>query len=403
MKVIVQKFGGTSVQSERHRDRVAELVGRAIEMGYRPVVVVSAMGRQGAPYATDTLLSLVDPSALAPAHLDLLLACGEVIAASVLVSCLVRRGLPAVPVTGGEAGIVTDEEYGQARILEVDPAPLEALLAQNRVPVVAGFQGRTRSGHITTLGRGGSDTTAAALGAALKAEVVDIFTDVEGLMTADPRIVENAHRVPAADYDEVLQMATLGARVMHPRAVEIARQFAVPLRIRSTFSDADGTLVGAGTRALDTWAHRDPASAVTGITALADLTQILAVRRGDPGGDWAWRLFEALAAAGISVDLINVFPDSAYFCVPASLAGPAEAVVAQQNLACRVEGERAKVSVVGSAIHGLPGVMAQVLGALAEAGIEVLQTADSHSTISCLVRREEMERAVRAMHARFGL
>ncbi len=402
MKVIVQKFGGTSVQSARHRDRVVELVERARAEGYRPVVVVSAMGRQGAPYATDTLLSLVDATALEPEHLDLLLGCGEVIAAAVVASCLVRRGIAAVPLTGGAAGIVTDGAHGSARILEVDPTPVEALLAGERVPVVAGFQGRTREGKLTTLGRGGSDTTAAALGAALKAEVVDIFTDVEGLMTADPRIVSDARRVPAADYDEVLQMATLGARVMHPRAVEIARQFSVPLRIRSTFSDTDGTMVGAAPRTLDSWAHREPSSAVTGVTALSGLAQCCVET---PAGEsnWAWRLFQALAEAGISVDLINVFPERAYFCIPGEHSDRAREVARTQQLVCTVHGDRAKVSVVGSAIHGLPGVMAHVLAALSDAGIEVLQTADSHSTISCLVERAAMEPAVRCLHQSFGL
>lgn len=403
MKVIVQKFGGTSVQSERHRDRVVELVARAQAQGYRPVVVVSAMGRQGAPYATDTLLSLVDAGALEPEQLDLLLGCGEVIASAVVASCLVRRGIPAVPLTGGAAGIVTDAEHGSARILEVDPTPVEALLASGRVPVVAGFQGRTESGKLTTLGRGGSDTTAAALGAALKAEVVDIFTDVEGLMTADPRIVADAHHVPAADYDEVLQMATLGARVMHPRAVEIARQFAVPLRIRSTFSESDGTMVGAAPRTLDSWAHREPASAVTGVTALDGLAQCRVAGAGAQPGNWAWRLFQALAEAGISVDLINVFPDEAYFCIPQDLRQRAEEVVVGQHLSGTMQPDRAKVSVVGSAIHGLPGVMAHVLAALSQADIAVLQTADSHSTISCLVERASMEAAVRCLHESFGL
>lgn len=403
MKVIVQKFGGTSVQSVAHRERVAELVRRAQQLGYRPVVVVSAMGRRGEPYATDTLLSLVEPAALAPAQLDALLACGEVIAASVVASCLVQHGIAATPITGGEAGIITDDNHGQARILEIDPGPVTALLAAEQVPVVAGFQGRTQAGRITTLGRGGSDTTAAALGAALKAEVVDIYTDVEGLMTADPRIVADAHHVPTADYDEVLQMANLGARVMHPRAVEIARQFSLPLRIRSTFSDTDGTLVGAATRALDSWAHRDPAHAVTGVTALSGLSQIRAIRAAGDTPNWAWQLFQTLAEAGISVDLINVFPDRAYFCIPSDLACKAGEVVARQDVNYAVVPDRAKVSVVGSAIHGLPGVMAQVLAALADAGVEVLQTADSHSTISCLVRREDMEPSVRALHHRFGL
>lgn len=403
MRIIVQKFGGTSVAASAQRERAVDWIVKAREDGYHPVVVVSAMGRRGEPYATDTLLSLVEPGTLSARDLDLLMSCGEVIAAAVLASRLVRRGLEARVMTGGQAGIVTDDTFGEARIVEVDPEPVLHVLASGRVPVVAGFQGVTGDGEVTTLGRGGSDTTAAALGAALKAEVVDIFTDVDGIKTADPRIVPEARTLATVDYEEVFQMAHLGARVIHPRAVEIAREFRVPVRVRSTFSASEGTLVAARPPALDPWAHREPERSVTGVTYIEGLVQVIVSAPEGGSADWSLAMFDQLARRGISVDLINLFPDRAYFTVPAARRTDAEAALESLGLRYEVRAERAKVSIVGSAIHGLPGVMAQVVGALRSAGVDVLQTADSHSTISCLVDRAQMEQALRALHARFHL
>lgn len=403
MKVMVQKFGGTSVANTTQRDRVIDWVLKALNDGYHPVVVVSAMGRRGEPYATDTLLSLTTTDAADSRDRDLLMSCGEIIAAAVVAARLRERGVPAQVFTGGQAGIVTDDNYGQARILEVDPEPIRAVLAQGRVPVVAGFQGMTAQGEVTTLGRGGSDTTATALGAALKAEVVDIFTDVDGIKTADPRIVPDARTLTTVDYEEVFQMANLGARVIHPRAVEIARQFLVPVRVRSTFSSSEGTLVAAVPRALDLWAHRQPDLSVTGITYLEHLLQVHIRSTETSSEDWVLTIFDRLAQAGVSVDLINVFPDQTYFTIPDTMRAPAEKVLAELAIAYRMFEQRAKVSIVGSAIHGLPGVMARVMEALHGAGVRVLQSADSHSTISCLVDAADMVRAVQALHRQFHL
>jgi aspartate kinase len=402
MRIVVQKFGGTSLKTAAQRDVAASWVERARGEGFRPVVVVSAMGRRGDPYATDTLLELLGPTA-AGRTADLIASCGETIAAAVMADVLDRRGIPAEAFTGGQAGIVTDAAFGEARILRVDPRALLPVLEAGAVPVVAGFQGVTEDGAVTTLGRGGSDTTAAALGAALKADVVEIFTDVDGIKTADPRLVPTARTLEALDYDDVFQMAHLGARVVHPRAVEIARQFQVPLRIRSTFSPSPGTLVTTAAAAWDPWAHRDPASVVSGVTYLAGLVQVECRAPGGADPDWALDLFRRLARRGVSVDLINVFPDRVYFTIPATRRRDAEPELSAPGLDVRLYGDRAKVSVVGSAIHGLPGVMAEVMAALSQAGVPVLQTADSHSTISCLVAEDHLEQAVRALHARFGL
>lgn len=403
MQTIVQKFGGTSVRTGAHRQRAIDWVQLAVNADYRVVVVVSAMGRNGDPYATDSLLSLID--GYAPQDMrerDRLISSGEIISGIVMAHQMRQAGLNAIFITGGQAGIITDNVFGDARIIDVRPSQLERYLEQRTIPVVAGFQGQTIDGEVTTLGRGGSDTTAVALGAALDAEMVDIFTDVDGIKTADPKMVPNARTISQMDYEEVFQLANLGARVIHPRAVEIARQFSVPLRVRSTFSDSLGTLVAPG-RALDPWGHRNPDHAVSGVTHMYDLVQFAVVAPESATEDWVYRLFSRLGQAGVSVDLINLFPHMTYFCVPSVSEEVTDDILLTLNYSYDKNVDRAKVSIIGSAIQGLPGVMGRVVGAMTRAQIEVLQSSDSHSTITLLVHRKNVEGAVRALHIQFGL
>lgn len=404
MRILVQKFGGTSVAGADRRQMVADRVEAAWGEGYRVVVVVSAMGRQGDPYATDTLLGLAaaEGAAVTPRELDLLLSCGETIAAVVLGGVLRARGLPAVVLTGGQAGLETDDRFGAASILAVRREPLLQHLQAGRLPVVAGFQGISAGGEVTTLGRGGSDTTAAALGGALRAEAIEIFTDVDGIKTADPRIVPDARTLKTTTYDELAQMAHHGARIVHPRAVELAMQYNIPLRVRSTFDPGPGTLVTytleAATGAVT---ERRPQGVVTGVTHVPRLAQVTVSTA--PGDARGLDLFRALADAGISIDLINVSPLHRTFCVEERHAAEARRILTDMGLAAEVRTGCAKVSVVGAAMRGRPGVMATVVEALARAGVEILQTADSHVTISCLVDGSDVEAAVRALHQGFGL
>ncbi|MDI3327234.1 MAG: aspartate kinase [Alicyclobacillaceae bacterium] len=402
MRVIVQKFGGTSLATDEARLWAVRHVQSALAQRYRPVVVVSAMGRKGAPYATDTLLDLIDPGLTPPREIDLLLSCGEVISA-VSFACLLRRhGVDACALTGGQAGILTGGEFTAAEILRVRPRRIFRELESGRVPVVAGFQGQTEEGEVTTLGRGGSDTTAAALGVALDAERVDIFTDVEGVMTADPRIVEDARRIRSATYAEICNLAYQGAKVIHPRAVEIAMKKNIPVRIRSTTSDDEGTLVASGADG-ERLEGKDPGDRlVTGIAYAENVTQIQ-IRRppGAPPVDRS--VFRAMADRGISVDLINVGPSGVAYTVKGEETEKVEAALRELGWDPEIVPRCAKVSVVGAGIAGVPGVMARVVEALAEQGIEILQSADSHTTIWCLVREEDMRRAIRALHAKFGL
>ena len=223
--IVVQKFGGTCLDSQEKRQAACERIKDALSAGYKVCAVVSAMGRKGEPYATDTLISLARGVSrdVAPRELDLLVSCGEVISAVLMVQELRKRGITAMALSGGQAGIITDMCFGNANILTVNPGHVRRHLDERKVVVVAGFQGRADSGDITTLGRGGSDTTAMALGAALDAAYVEIYTDVQGIMTADPHVVASAKTIPLVSYEEVSQLAWEGAKVIHPRAVEIAQ------------------------------------------------------------------------------------------------------------------------------------------------------------------------------------
>lgn len=404
MRVIVQKFGGTSVATAEGRRAVIGKVREALANGFSPVVVVSAMGRAGEPYATDTLIQLAGSEGVRPGarELDLLMSCGEIISVVVMVQALRASNLDAVAFTGGQAGILTDRSYGNARILEVRPDALAGALAENKIAVVAGFQGITSDGEVTTLGRGGSDTTAAALGVALKAEVVEIFTDVDGVMTADPRLVTKAKPLTVMTYAEICEMAHLGAKVVHPRAVEIAMEGRVPLRIRSTFSDAAGTLVTDGRSLPGVEIKND--KVVTGLAHLGHMALIeIAAEQDVNATGKAIEIFDTMAGAGISVDMIHVSPLAVNFIISEDRVPKAVELLRGLGLSVEAATSLAKVSVVGAGMRGVPGVMARVVKGLNRAGIAIIQSADSHTNISCLVRMAEMVQALEALHDEFGL
>ena len=400
MRLLVQKFGGTSVATREARKLLVSRVSDAVRDGYSPVLVVSAMGRFGEPYATDSLIDLARRvyRSTPPREMDMLMSCGEVIASVVVSSTLMSAGLAAVALTGTQAGIMTDSDFGNAGVLQVNPERVQQLVSESRIPVVAGFQGSTADGEITTLGRGGSDTTAALLGAALGAESVEIYTDVDGVKTADPRLVPKAQTIRTLTYDEVSQMANQGAKVLNPRAVGIAMRHNVPIRVRSVFEDAPGTLVTAlGTAGI--WPEARSGKVVTGVTHIPDLCQVCL----SAGSVSHTLVFRALADQGISVDMIAVSRDECSFVIKQELLQDAARVLSELGLEPEVCGDCAKVSVVGSGMRGLPGVMAGVSEALEKAEVEILKTSDSHITISCLVRSEDLMKAARALHTQFGL
>jgi len=408
MKIIIQKFGGTSVSTPLKREKAAQKVIEAQSNGYSPVVVVSAMGRKGEPYATDTLLGLIRGvhEDADPREQDLVMSCGEIISTVVMTETLRGMGCQAVGLTGGQAGIITDESFGNTRILEVHPGRVMDYLDEGKVVVVAGFQGISKNGEVTTLGRGGSDTTAAALGVALCAESVEIYTDVEGVMTADPKMVPEAKPLTIVSYSEIVEMAHLGAKVVHPRAVEIAMEGGVPIRIKSTFSDAPGTLICDSSMVLGKTVIKSDRVA-RGVAHLTDITQVRLDRQHDVNeSGFLSQVFRALADAKISVDLISVLPTTICFTISDSVVDKSLRVLESLGLTEEEIGITpgcAKVSVVGAGMRGVPGVMAEVVEALADAGVRIYQTSDSHASISCLVMKEDILKATRGLHTAFGL
>ncbi|HAO5835734.1 TPA: aspartate kinase [Listeria monocytogenes] len=400
MKIIVQKFGGTSVQNEKSRLMAFNHIKQVLKEGYKVVVVVSAIGRYGDPYATDTLLELIGAknTKLTAREQDTLLSVGETISASVFTNMLKEAGIKAEAFSGGQAGIITSDDHLNAKITEVDTTRLKNALAELDVAVVAGFQGITANGDITTLGRGGSDTSAAALGVSLQADYIDIFTDVDGMMTADPRIVEHARSLPRVSYNEVSNMAYQGAKVIHPRAVEIAMTAKIPMRIRSTYLESTGTLV---TSLADDSGHFDVKERmVTGVAHVTNLTQISVQTDTVKAQQLAFRI---LADAGISLDFINISTNSVIFTVPEEKSHVVKQLLEDEALETSVRQACAKVSIVGAGITGVPGVTAKIVGALSEKNIPILQSADSHTTIWVLVREEDLISAVNALHDVFCL
>ncbi len=402
MALVVQKYGGSSVASPEHVRRVAERVAAGARRGDRIVVVVSAMGD-----ATDDLLALLAQVDERPhaREVDMLLATGEQVSMALLAAALRAIGRDAVSLTGWQAGIQTDGVHRKAQILGVDATRLRAHLDAGQTVVVAGFQGISAAGEITTLGRGGSDTTAVALAAALGADVCEICSDVDGVYTADPRVVPDARRLPLISYEEMMELAHLGAQVLHPRAVECAAANGVMIIARSTFVDGPGTTI-MGVESLE---------AQSTVRAVAHERHVarLALRGVPDRPGVAHRLFAELATRHINVDMIiqsqsrdgkndiafTVAADEllhARECAEAAAVDlGAEAVVAEPGYG--------KVSAVGAGMVSHPGVAACMFGALAEAGVNIEMISTSEIKISCLVRADRVEPAVRAVHDAFGL
>lgn len=275
MRTIVQKFGGTSLDTAELRARVSDIIYTAINDGYYVAVVVSAMGRKNDPYSTDSLINLVKQININPdiVELDTLMSCGETISGIVLSNLLKANGIASRFLNAEQAGIITDNNHGNAHILYVNSENILKCFEQGITPVIAGFQGINEKGQITTLGRGGSDTTASAVAVALNADYIDIYTDVEGVMTADPRIVKDARLLKLITYNEICQLAREGAKVLHPRAVEIAMQKAIPIRVRSTKSDKTGTIVANHYPTTDDLVNIIRDRLITGITYTSDIVQ----------------------------------------------------------------------------------------------------------------------------------
>ncbi|MEW6153511.1 MAG: aspartate kinase [Actinomycetota bacterium] len=402
MSLIVQKFGGTSVDGPERIRAVADHVVRTRRQGHDVVVVVSAMGR-----STDDLIRLAQELSPSPParELDMLVTAGERISMSLLCIAIDELGATASSFTGSQAGILTDSAHGRAKILEVRADRLREALAQGQVVVVAGFQGMSPDRNITTLGRGGSDTTAVALAAALSADVCEIYTDVAGVYSADPRVVPKARKLASVSYEEMLEMAATGGRVLALRSVEFARNHHVALHVRSSFTWAPGTWVREEADSME----QAIISAVTHDTSEAKVT-ILAVP-DRPG--IAARLFRALAEEGVNVDMIvqNTSVDGTTdisFTLPLSDLPTglkiSEGVAADLGAeGVTHDADIARISLVGAGMKTNPGVAATMFETLAESGVNIEMISTSSIRISCVVRADRVEDGIRALHTVFEL
>jgi aspartate kinase len=402
--IVVQKYGGSSVATAEHIRAVAGRIARARERGLDLVVAVSAMGK-----TTDRLLRLAsevsrDPS---PREIDQLLATGEEQSAALLAMALNDRGILAESLTGPQAGMTVTGRYGSGIISEIRPKRIQALLSEGRVVIVAGFQGTNALGDVMTLGRGGTDTTAVALAAALGANRCEVFTDVSGVFTADPRIVPEARRVPFISFEEMAEMAWRGAKVMHPRAVELGALYGVEVHVRSSFDEGPGTIITGG-EALERLETRETLAGIVHDTDVSRVT-LNGIRTG-PGT--MSRVFAPLAERGISVDVIvesgvkDGLADVA-FTVSRGNFEEARSLAAgvADTLGGVVEGERdlGKVSVVGTGMLNRPGYAARMFASLGEAGIPIRMVSTSEIQVTCVLPADRVEEAVRVLHRDFEL
>ncbi len=410
MGIVVQKYGGSSVADAASIKRVAQRIVATKKAGHDVVVVVSAMGD-----TTDELIDLANEvSPVPPAReLDMLLTAGERISMAVLAMAIGNLGQEARSFTGSQAGVITDAEHGRAKIIDVTPGRIEQAIAEGAIAIVAGFQGVSQTTKdITTLGRGGSDTTAAALAAALHADVCEIYSDVDGVFTADPRIVPSARRIPQISYEDCLEMAANGAKILHLRCVEYARRTNLPIHVRSSFSQKEGTWV-LPAESVEKDAAME-AAIITGIAHDRSEAKITVVGVADKVG-YAASLFGTLADAAINIDMIVQNISAAAtgltdisFTLPRS--DGAKAVEALTKAKDAIGFERlqyddsvGKVSVIGAGMRNAPGISATFFTALADAGVNIEMISTSEIRISVITAESQVDEAVRAAHAAFGL
>ena len=402
MAVLVKKFGGSSVATPEKIYRLVDRVLREKTPEDKIVIVVSAMGD-----TTDDLLTLAGriSAHLPKREMDMLLATGEQVSIALLASAFMERGQKAVSFTGPQAGIRTNSQHTKAGILEVKAERVQKALDEGNIVIVAGFQGATEDGDITTLGRGGSDTTAVAIAAGLQADICEIYTDVDGVYTADPRIVPEARKLKEITFSEMLELARLGAGVMQPRAVEYGEHNGVDIHVRSTFSQEPGTIIRRE------YTVEEKEFVIRGVTSDINVAKITVNGVPDVPGA-AYRIFDALAKGNITVDMIvqssskdNSRNDIVFTVTKSDLGDAIEALEKLKNEmgleGVEVEANVAKVSVVGAGMLGNPGIAAGMFGALAKASVNLMIISTSEITISCLIAKDDVMKAVNAIHQHF--
>ena len=401
MTTIVQKYGGSSVADTDHIREIAERIALASKNGTKMAIVVSAMGK-----TTNELLALANQISDVPEarELDSLLSTGEIVTASLMSICLNELGVPAISLPGAQAGIQTDETFGKARISSIDSNRIQQELENGKVVVVAGFQGITEESEITTLGRGGSDTTAVALAVSLNADRCEIYTDVDGIYTADPRIVPNAQKMDEIIYEEMLEFASYGAK-MHPRSIELGAVYSMPILVASSFGNAPGTLIHGGTTV-------ELRNKVRGIASDLDIARVTILGVADQPGIAA-KIFDPLADNGISVDVIvqnaseNNLTDLSFTIAEADLERALETVnsVGKQINARGIvsDSDLAKVTIVGTGMQNSPGYASRMFQCLYESKVNIEMITTSEIRITCIISKNEVAVAVAALHAAFEL
>jgi aspartate kinase len=402
MGLIVQKYGGTSVADLERIQNVAKRVSHTYDQGNKVVVILSAMAG-----VTDNLIGMAKQAQKMPnkRELDVLLATGEQTTAALLAMTLQNMDYPALSLLGHQAKVVTDCDFGNARIIEIDAERIHKLLKQNNIVVVAGFQGTDVSGNITTLGRGGSDTSAVAIAAALKADTCEIYTDVDGIYTADPNICKRARKIDVISYDEMLNMASLGAKVLQIRSVGFAKKYNVPVHVRSSFTQEEGTMVVSENAGMESLV-------VSAVTHDRDQARITLRKVPDQPGTAA-KIFSPISDSGIIVDMIIQNTRAGgetdlSFTVPK--AAHEEAMAIQQKIAQEIGAEEvfgdvniAKISVIGVGMRNHSGVAATMFNTLAAEKINISMISTSEIRISCIIEEKYTELAVRVLHSAFGL
>ena len=408
MGLIVQKYGGSSVSDAEAMKRVASRIVATKKAGHQVVVVVSAMGD-----TTDELIDLANQITPLPAgrELDMLLTAGERISMALLAMAIKNLGHEALSFTGSQAGVITDSKHGRARIIDVTPGRIQEALSQDAIAIVAGFQGISQdTKDVTTLGRGGSDTTAVALAAALEADVCEIYTDVDGVFSADPRIVPAARKLKSVTYDEMLELAASGAKVLHLRCVEYARRFELPIHVRSSFSNLEGTWVvsdqpegGNMEQAIISGIAHDKSEAKITIVGVPDRAGVAA------------RIFQSIADSDINIDMIVQNVSAAAtgltdisFTLPRTEGSKATSIVQKLQgeigfQSIQYDDQIGKLSLIGAGMRSHPGVTATFFAAMADAGVNIEMISTSEIRISIVCRQADLDRAVKAAHTAFEL
>ncbi|MDP6141878.1 MAG: aspartate kinase [Dehalococcoidales bacterium] len=402
MALIVQKYGGSSVADAERIKNVAQRIAATKAQGNQVVVIISAMGD-----TTDELVELAYQVAREPGarELDVLLSTGEIVSSTLLAMALKSLGYGAISLSGAQAGIQTDAVYNRARILKVEPRRVVEDLEKGNIVIVAGFQGITEEKNVTTLGRGGSDTTAVALAVSLKAEVCQLYTDVKGVYTADPHLVPEARPLAEISYEETLEMASYGAKVLHPRAVELGELYKIPILVASSFSESPGTLIHGGM-------SMEVRNKVTSIAHDLDVAKVTIIGVPDRTGIAA-SIFEPLTSADISVDTIvqnasiSGITDLTFTVAKGDLTRAmrvvkpvAESIGARE---CVSDAKLGKISIIGTGMQNSPGYAARMFSALSERGINIQLITTSEIRITCIISELKVEEAVRVLHRTFEL